>query len=305
MTAPFEETGSFAQSAGEPPHPCPGRRTTRRVVVVGADAEVVALTRRLRAEPLAALTVVGACVPGPAPSAELVEEGIPLGRMEDVLRVLDDVRADAVLAAGSQEGSGTWVRELIHRLRGSGREVLVAADDGAAPDRVVKAVVDRVGAAVLLLLSALVLVLVAVVVRMESPGRVLSRSPRLGQWGRRFDLLGFRTTAPDGALTRTGRFLRRSGVDHLPELVNVLVGDMSLVGPRPEPLLDGLSGDAGTDTWSPVRPGMTGLWYLRGDQADQDGPVGLEYYRRNWSLALDLRILIRTFGASLRGHRTL
>src|SRR3954453_6284264 len=119
MTAHFEEAGSPAggASGSQPSH---GRRMYRRVVVVGSDAAVVALTRRLRAEPLAALTVVGACVPGPAPSAELGEEGIPLGRMDDVLQILDDVRADAVLAAGPEAGSGTDVRELSRRLHGSG-----------------------------------------------------------------------------------------------------------------------------------------------------------------------------------------
>jgi len=249
------------------------------------------------------VTVVGACVPEPAPSAELVGEGIPLGRMGDVLRVLDDVRADAVLAAGPRARSVPYVRELTRRLRGSGREVLLAADDIEAPDRVAKAVADRVVAAVLLLLSAVVLLLIALTVRAESPGGVLTRSPRLGRWGSEFDLLRFRTTAADGSITRVGRLLRRSGLDGLPELVNVLAGEMSLVGPRPQPLPGARASGEEAEPWLPVRPGLTGLWYLRGGPADQDGPLGLEFYRQNWSLALDLRILVRAIGAAVRESR--
>jgi lipopolysaccharide/colanic/teichoic acid biosynthesis glycosyltransferase len=299
MTAHFEEAGSPAGGAGGS-QPCPGRRTQRRVVVVGSDAAVVALTRRLRAEPLAALTVVGACVPEPSPSAELAEEGIPLGSMDDVLRILDDLQADAVLAATPQ--SGTDVHELTRRLRDSGREVL-AADDVERPDRVAKVVVDRVGAAVLLLLSAALVLLISVAVRIESRG-VFYRAPRLGRWGREFGVLRFRATAADGSDTRTGRFLRSSGLDRLPELVNVLVGDMSLVGPRPQLVPGSGPGEAVAEPWLPVRPGMIGLWHLRGGPADQDGPVGLEYYQQNWSLALDLRIVVRALGAALRGRRT-
>jgi lipopolysaccharide/colanic/teichoic acid biosynthesis glycosyltransferase len=303
MTAHFEEAGSPAWGARGPQR-YPGRRPRRRVVVVGSDAAVVALTRRLRAEPLAALTVVGACVPEPASSAELVVEGIPLGRMDDVLRVLDDVQADAVLAAGPHVDSGTYVRELIRRLHGSGRDVLVAADDVEPTDRIAKAVVDRVCAAVLLLVSAVLLALIAVVIRVESPGGVLTRSRRLGRWGGEFDLLRFRTTAADGSAFRAGQFLRSSGLDRLPELVNVLVGNMSLVGPRPQPVPGTAPGDAVAEPWLPVRPGMIGLWHLPAGPADQDGPVGLEYYRRNWSLALDLRIIVRALGAAVRQRRT-
>jgi exopolysaccharide biosynthesis polyprenyl glycosylphosphotransferase len=192
--------------------------------------------------------------------------------------------------------------------------------------RVTKAVLDRVLAAVALVLLAPVLVPVAAAVRLGSPGPVLFRQTRVGREGREFRVVKFRTMHADAELrraelaarnetdgllfkitddpriTRVGRFLRRTSIDELPQLLNVLRGDMSLVGPRPLPVKDSdFTGDVRRRLL--VRPGITGLWQVNGRSLlSWEDSVRLDlYYVENWSIALDLAILLRTAGAVVRG----
>jgi lipopolysaccharide/colanic/teichoic acid biosynthesis glycosyltransferase len=176
-----------------------------------------------------------------------------------------------------------------------------------------------------------VMLIIALIIRRDSPGPALFRQHRIGQHGRLFEMYKFRTmrhapeqaeaalraAAPDtppppGAayklpydprITRVGRFLRRSSLDELPQLFNVLRGDMSLVGPRPE--LPGVMGRYAP--WQLARlavpPGMTGWWQVNGRS---NHPMHLStdddlYYLAHYSLALDLRILVRTVLVVLRG----
>jgi len=159
----------------------------------------------------------------------------------------------------------------------------------------------------------------AVAIRATSPGPILFRQQRMGRDGRRFTMLKFRTMV-DGAdaqrdalrelsepdalfkisddprITSVGRFLRRASIDELPQLVNVLKGDMSLVGPRPLPLDD----DSLVKGWQRRRllmnPGITGLWQIFGSsRIPLDEMVKIDYlYGTNWSLWLDVKILLRT-----------
>ena len=104
-------------------------------------------------------------------------------------------------------------------------------------------------------------------------------------------------------MTRVGRFLRRTSIDELPQLVNVLCGEMSLVGPRPL----AVDGEAFADHEHRrhlVKPGMTGLWQVSGrEEQSWDDAVRLDlYYVENWSLAMDLLILLRTVVAVFRGR---
>ena len=115
------------------------------------------------------------------------------------------------------------------------------------------------------------------------------------------DGLLFKISA-DPRITGIGRFLRRTSIDELPQLLNVLRGDMSLVGPRPLPVKDSdFTGDVRRRLL--VRPGITGLWQVNGrSQLSWEDAVRLAlYYVENWSIALDLAILARTVGAVLRG----
>jgi exopolysaccharide biosynthesis polyprenyl glycosylphosphotransferase len=192
--------------------------------------------------------------------------------------------------------------------------------------RVAKAVLDRVLAAAALLALAPVLLPVAVAIRLGSPGPALFRQLRIGRDGREFRVVKFRTMygdaeqrlvelaernetngllfkiTDDPRVTRTGRFLRRTSIDELPQLLNVLRGDMSLVGPRPLPVKDSdFTGDVRRRLL--VRPGITGLWQVTGrSQLSWEDAVRLDlYYVENWSIPLDLSILLRTVGAVLRG----
>ena len=192
--------------------------------------------------------------------------------------------------------------------------------------RLAKAVLDRVLAALLLALLSPVLLGVALAIRLDSPGAALFRQTRIGREGRGFRVVKFRTmyvdaearlaelaarNETDGLLfkmtedprvTRLGRVLRRTSIDELPQLLNVLAGDMSLVGPRPLPVKDSdFIGDVRRRLL--VRPGITGLWQVNGRSGlSWDDAVRLDlYYVENWSIALDLMILLRTVGAVLRG----
>jgi exopolysaccharide biosynthesis polyprenyl glycosylphosphotransferase len=192
--------------------------------------------------------------------------------------------------------------------------------------RVVKEVVDRVSAALLLAASAPLLLALAVWVRIGSPGPALFRQVRVGRDGSEFVMYKFRTmyldaeqrlaelrhrNEHDGLLfkirddprvTRAGRWLRRLSLDELPQLYNVLRGQMSLVGPRP-PLPEEVAAyPDDVRRRLRVKPGLTGLWQVSG-RADLpwDEAVRLDLrYVENWSLSLDLVIMLRTLVAVCR-----
>jgi exopolysaccharide biosynthesis polyprenyl glycosylphosphotransferase len=177
---------------------------------------------------------------------------------------------------------------------------------------------DVVLAGAALLLSAPLLGLIAIAVRLSSPGPVLFRQCRIGQDGRQFDLLKFRSmrTDHDGAAswaataehqTPVGSWLRRTSLDELPQLWNVLRGDMSLVGPRPErPLFaERFSADiAGYRDRHRLPVGLTGwaqVHGLRGDDTSMTERARFDNcYIEGWSLWLDVVILVRTVGAVIR-----
>ncbi len=194
--------------------------------------------------------------------------------------------------------------------------------------RYTKAVFDRFGALMLLFVMAPLLAAVALLVRVGAGGRgpVIFRQERVGRNGRPFTLYKFRTMVvdaearlaemtqlhdSDGALftmrqdpriTPVGRWLRRYSLDELPQLVNVLKGDMSLVGPRP-PLAREVAGyPADMRRRLVVKPGLTGLWQISGrSDLSWEESIRLDLtYVENWSLAMDLAILIRTISAVVR-----
>ncbi len=180
-------------------------------------------------------------------------------------------------------------------------------------------------ALVLLLILAPVLVGIAIAVKASSPGKVLYRQRRVGRYGRTFDILKFRSmsdapassfllvsgSAPGGVegidrRTAVGTFLRRTSLDELPQLLNVLRGEMSLVGPRPErpEYVEAFTAEIPNyAVRHDLRVGMTGLAQvngLRGRTSIADRAAADADYVRNWSLMLDLKILLRTFGAVMQ-----
>jgi exopolysaccharide biosynthesis polyprenyl glycosylphosphotransferase len=188
-----------------------------------------------------------------------------------------------------------------------------------------KLVVDRLGTLLLLLVLAPLFVAVAISIKLDGPGPVFFRQIRVGRHGREFTMLKFRSMvvdaemrlselvlANDGAgplfkmradprVTRVGAVLRRYSIDEIPQLINVLTGRMSLVGPRP-PLPDEVV-TYGSDARRKllVRPGLTGLWQISGrSDLSWDESVRLDLrYVENWNLALDAHILWKTLGAVL------
>jgi exopolysaccharide biosynthesis polyprenyl glycosylphosphotransferase len=195
-------------------------------------------------------------------------------------------------------------------------------------DFVLKRSFDLVVATILIAVLAPVLLLIAAAIRMGSPGCVVFRSMRPGIGGRPFPCLKFRTMHADaeqrqeeleranekgGALfkirndprvTPIGSFLRRWSLDELPQLFNVIRGEMSLVGPRPLPQRD----YDRLEDWHRKRylvlPGITGLWQVSGrSELDFDELVRLDFvYLERWSVFLDLSILLKTIPAVVRAH---
>ncbi len=175
---------------------------------------------------------------------------------------------------------------------------------------------DVAGAVVLLVLGLPVFLLIAILIRLESEGPAIFCQERVGSRGRRFRMFKFRTMyadvavyacsprAPDDPrITPLGRFLRRTSLDELPQLINVLMGDMSLVGPRPEmPFIVAQYTDQHRQRLQ-VKPGITGLWQLSGDRAyliHENIEYDL-YYIQHRNFFLDLAILVHTTIFAMRG----
>jgi lipopolysaccharide/colanic/teichoic acid biosynthesis glycosyltransferase len=178
---------------------------------------------------------------------------------------------------------------------------------------------DFVVADICLVLVSPLILLIALVIRLESPGPTFFRQVRVGRDGKHFRIYKFRSMiaeadslkdglrglseagpglfkiADDPRVTRVGRFLRRTSLDELPQLVNVVRGEMSLVGPRPL-VIDEDAQVLGLDrSRLHLTPGMTGPWQIMGSRVPMEEMVGIDYlYVVNWSLWLDLKVLIRT-----------
>jgi lipopolysaccharide/colanic/teichoic acid biosynthesis glycosyltransferase len=196
----------------------------------------------------------------------------------------------------------------------------------------VKRAMDLAGAIGGLFFLSPCLVLIALLVRWESRGPILFRQPRLGRDGQIFLCLKFRTMVPDAEqrlrdlevrnesvggvlfkikndprVTPVGRFLRRTSLDELPQLWNILVGEMSLVGPRPLQLRDSERlAEQDPDGYArrlTVTPGLTGPWQVGGrSDLDHFRMIRLDLdYVENWSIATDMAILFKTVGVVLDG----
>jgi exopolysaccharide biosynthesis polyprenyl glycosylphosphotransferase len=179
-----------------------------------------------------------------------------------------------------------------------------------------KRIVDFGGAAILLVVGFPLLLLLAILIKLDSKGPALFRQERVGLDGRRFRMFKFRTMytsasaysyspreSNDHRITRLGRFLRRTSLDELPQLLNVLVGNMSLVGPRPEmPFIVATYNEHHSQRLH-VKPGITGLWQLSGDRnylIHENIEYDL-YYIQHRNLFMDLAILLHTTIFAMRG----
>jgi exopolysaccharide biosynthesis polyprenyl glycosylphosphotransferase len=207
--------------------------------------------------------------------------------------------------------------------------VYVEQPQSLAASRRLKRTFDIVGALLTLVLLLPLMAVVAAAVFLHDRGPVLFRQTRVGRDGHLFECLKFRSMVVDAEaqlggvahlqadsesvlfkairdprITRIGRFIRRFSIDELPQLVNVLRGEMSLVGPRPALPAEVRRYESDVQRRLHVRPGMTGLWQVSGrSDLSWDDTVRLDlYYVDNWSIVQDLTILIRTLHAVLRSR---
>ena len=236
---------------------------------------------------------------------------------------LEGTDIDLVVAPGIMDVAGP--RVLTRPVQGLPL-IHVEAPTFAGPQLVLKAVMDRVGALVALLLFSPVLAAVALAVKLEDGGPILFGQERVGRDGELFRMFKFRSMVPDaetrlpellGAneaagplfklrrdprVTRTGDVIRRYSLDELPQLINVLRGEMSLVGPRPPLPREVAEYESDARRRLLVKPGMTGLWQINGrSDLSWEESVRLDlYYVENWTPVLDLMIMWRTALVVLR-----
>ncbi|MBO3750776.1 sugar transferase [Streptosporangiaceae bacterium NEAU-GS5] len=234
---------------------------------------------------------------------------------------LERSKTDLVVAPALMEVAGprTTIRPI------AGLPLLhVEHPELAGARQLIKNLFDRVVAGAALILLAPLLAVIALAVRTTTPGPALFRQTRVGRDGAEFTILKFRTMGADAErrrvhlvsevdglfkiradprVTRLGAWLRRCSLDELPQLVNVVKGQMSLVGPRPPLPAEVAAYRDDVRRRLVVRPGMTGLWQVSGrSDLSWEESVRLDLrYVENWSLMLDLQILWKTWSAVARG----
>ena len=311
---------------------------TERVLVVGSGVGSEVLIQRMNMFPQYGYQVIGVADDREHSGGEFA--GVPVvGGINQLPELIDELQIDEVFLA-VPGGDRSLLLNLVKQCEDRKLEFKIVPDllevmstrvDVNAIDGVplvgirrsrltgINAVVKRaldvvVSAAVLAVLSPLLLI-VAVLVKVSSPnGPALFRQERIGMNGRPFIVYKFRTMVPDAEMqtgpvvakpgdprtTWLGRFLRRTSLDELPQLANILRGDMSLVGPRPQPTFFDEKYSADVPRYlerQRVRPGLTG-WAevndLRGAAPIGDRTLYDAYYVEHWSLALDLKILLLT-----------
>ncbi len=302
---------SAGRPASESPDPADGQGPSPLVRLGGADSvtEVLDAARHCHAD----LVLL-------APSG-----GSRLEAVDELERALHAEGREVALAPPLVEAVGP--RVAVEPV--CGLPVLhLSPPELGGPRRSIKAVADRGAALVAVLLLLPVLLTVALLVRLDSRGPALFVQTRVGRHGRAFRIYKFRTmftdaedrlialaALNDGAgplfkmrsdprITRVGRFLRRTSLDELPQLLNVVIGDMSLVGPRPPLPSEVEKYDPVTRRRLLVQPGITGLWQVHGrsDLSWEESSRLDVRYVENWSLGFDLSILVRTVRAVVQAR---
>ncbi len=313
----------------------------RRVLWVGTAEENRALREALTRAELAGLEEIGEYDPAHQPADEfarwLHEKAVNVVILN--LAGVDRTQASRVLLACAHEGVEVLVRPGLLALPSprvtvdqfGGEAVFFYRAQSAPPSHLfIKQICDYLGAALLLVVTAPLLGLIALGIRLTSQGPVIYRQTRAGLNGQAFTMFKFRSMATnadqqqaglaarnemrgpvfkvsdDPRVTPFGRFLRRHSLDELPQLWNVVRGEMSLVGPRPLPIDEVKRFDNDTHRRRlSVKPGLTCLWQISGrnDIADFTDWVRLDLaYIDNWSLWLDAKILVATVPAALFGR---
>ena len=319
-------------------------RLGRRVAVVGVNAFSRAFIARVAADPDQAVTFAGLYDDGAEPVEADADHPV-LGQLEDLVSRSRRERIDAIVLALPLSDANRIIRSRA-AIRSVTADIYMAAEIldltcpagqverlgsnavikiGSRPldewQMLQKGALDGLLSAFLLVAALPFLALVALAIRLDSPGPVLFRQPRLGFNNNMFDVFKFRTmyhhmtdlkadqqtTRGDPRITRIGRLLRKTSLDEVPQLLNVLRGEMSLVGPRPHApntkAGDQLFHDAVADyaLRHRVKPGITGWAQVNGWRGETRTRLQLEqrvahdlHYIDNWSMLLDLKIIALT-----------
>lgn len=223
----------------------------------------------------------------------------------------------------------TELNAVSVRSTASGETVITSRGPLALRDRIYKRSVDLLVATCAILMFAVPMLAIAVAIKIDSPGPILFRQQRVGKNNRLFQLLKFRsmrldcsdvegqlsTSRRDPRVTRVGRFIRQTSLDELPQLFNVLRGDMSIVGPRPHALASTAEDllfwqiDGRYFHRHAAKPGLTGLAQIRGyrgatmNRLDLTNRLSADLeYLSGWSLSRDLKIMLNTFRVLVHGN---
>lgn len=318
---------------------------TVRTVIVGAREPGLFVWRTIRRAPELGYRVQG-MLSNNYPLGTVVEDLPVLGRVEQLGRVVRATRADEVIIALSKrsqqdlmdivalaEDEAVAVRvypdtfQLITNNEVSIGDIsglpLISVRNAALENpwnQFLKRMLDVVVSVLVLIVLSPLMLLVALLIRLDSPGKVFFIQERVGLDNRPFNMLKFRTmrndaeargpgwtTANDPRITRLGSILRRTSIDELPQFINVLLGEMSVVGPRPEQpqwvvqfeqqiphYMRRHKEKAGVTGWAQVNG-------LRGDTSIEERTRYDLYYIENWSLLFDIKIIIRTIVSIISG----
>lgn len=316
------------------------QKVVNRILIAGTDHVAAHLKRAIDMEPRLKSRVIGFLKTGPGPPCPDIPGEMVCGELDDLKNFLAEERPDRLILTDPAIGHGKIVEliilcerslvtfnlvpDLFHVLTGSVDMQMI--DDvpllGVSHwpldnfwNRVVKRAEDICGALTGLVLFAPLMLVIGIMIRRDSSGPVFFRQERCGEDGKSFTLIKFRTMRKDaespGAAvwavendprrTRVGAFLRRTNLDELPQLWNVLKGEMSLVGPRPERpcFVEQFKEDINRYMWRHVsKPGMTGWAQVNGLRQNTDISERIKYdlyYLEHWSLAFDFKIIARTF----------
>jgi exopolysaccharide biosynthesis polyprenyl glycosylphosphotransferase len=311
-----------------------------RVLLVGSPQDLADLKGTFTPELRLELEVVAEIDPNEQPVSDLVHalHDLNISRVILASNHADLSRLQEFISACEVEGVEAWLMAEFIRTTIARPDFDVLAGKPALVIRttpamswalLVKDLIDRLGAIVGLIIASPLFAGIALGIRLTSPGPIIFRQSRAGRHGRPFTMFKFRTmvtdaemqheelqkfnqmTGPvfkmerDPRITKIGKFLRRTSLDELPQLWNVLRGEMSLVGPRPLPLYEVAKFETPAQRRRlSMKPGLTCLWQVSGRNEVQNFEKWVELdleYIDNWSLWLDARILMRTIPVVLGG----
>ncbi len=311
-----------------------------RVIIAGAQADLAAFMANMTPEQRAEIEVVGQIDIMQSPISDLVAslhehsisrvlfaaQHVHFSKIEEAVQACETEGVEAWIAADFFQ---TAIARPTFDVLGGRLMLVFHSTPQVSWELLFKAIVDRVGALILLLLSLPVWLVAVIGIRLGSRGPVFFKQERAGLYGKPFIMWKFRTMhqgaesqrqeleahnemegpvfkiTNDPRIFAFGRWLRRTSIDELPQLINVLRGEMSLVGPRPLPVyeIQRIEKHAQRRRLS-VKPGLTCLWQVTGRNGIKNFEewVALDLkYIDNWSFWLDLKILAQTLPAVIRG----